>query len=609
MRAKVKRILLFLLALGSLVGAGSTLNDLQAMRSKYDLASEPAKGISPELALATQVLGWGRGILIDVLWIRMDTLKEQDRYFELVQLAKWACDLAPRFPQVWDFQAWNLAYNVSCRVSSLPDRWAWVWSGVELLRDRGIPLNPNAFRLYESLSWIIWHKIGEQDDNAHFFYKQEFAVMMHRVLGGGGERPVLEKLAAAPATREELLEEPDVRRLVDLCAATGFDLVSGFLELLAGRQGLPASAVEIAMRPENRQAMDKVESFARARVLEDEYKLDPARMLGVMDKYGPFDWRSPYPHAIYWATLGLERLEQFEKRFYGTRKEFGLEIPLAHRKGEEVMFPEDEPLYEWHRVQFTRLIYASMQSLVARGRVVYDRYGRVMADMGTDYRFADATAKLYDDAVNRFGIRFARAMKDGYVNFLARGVIEFYFMGRPDKSRQYYDTLKQKFESEVYGMPFDDYVEWRLRDYGSMLSFSDARVVERAYATQYYFSIGCNADDKAQVLEGEAKLVAEHFNKDAEGALRDMVRYEEIKESVLVDLLSGKLGFPAEILANLKDRLEEVKPGVVARITAQVQSAQQGGLGKEEVSRELKTDSTGIFRQDADNIQPENTAK
>ena len=155
MQSTIKRLLLLLLAFAMLTGAGLTLNGLQGMRREYDLTSEPVEGLSPEVALATQMLGWGRGILIDVLWIRMESLKRQDKYFELVQLADWACKLAPRFPEVWEFQAWNLAYNVSCRVDYLWDRWDWVWSGIKLLRDDGIRWNPNAFQLYASLSWMI----------------------------------------------------------------------------------------------------------------------------------------------------------------------------------------------------------------------------------------------------------------------------------------------------------------------------------------------------------------------------------------------------------------------------------------------------------------------
>jgi len=591
MHSKVKRFVLLVMACGFLVGSGFTLKPLQRMRARYDLTSAPVTGISPQLALATQVLGWGRGILIDILWIRMESLKSQDRYFELVQLADWACKLAPRFPKVWDFQAWNLAYNVSCRVDYLEDRWAWVLSGIELLRDSGIPENPNAWGLYESLSWIIFHKIGQQDDNAHFFYKQKFARMMHRVLGGGGERKVLESLVNAPKTREELVLDEKVKDVVDRASEMGYDIVEGLFDIQERASWVPEQVMKLAFDPANANTMAKIQAYARARELA-KMNLDPAEMIKLMDTYGDFDWRSPYPHAIYWASIGLDRLEAFESRMYGTIEKLGMEEPLAHKAGEAEQYTEDERLYVWHEVNLTRLICVSLQSLVMHGRVIYDRYGRVMADMGTDYRFADQTLKAYEDAIGKFGRRFARGSEEGLQNFLARGIVEFYFMGQTAKSREYYAKLQSMYPEKTYGKGFDEYLEWRLNDFASSMTFSDARRLVRGYAWQYYLCIGCNQDDKAQVREGEAKAIAQHFNKDAD-SIREMIRYEQIKESILVDILSERMPLPPEVLANLKNRLNDMQPGIVERILARVKATETAPeLEEEEVDEELKMEST-----------------
>ena len=42
----------------------------------------------------------------------------------------------------------------------------------------------------------------------------------------------------------------------------------------------------------------------RAEVLKTKYKMNPATMAEVDDKHGPFDWRLPEAHAVYWAYLG-----------------------------------------------------------------------------------------------------------------------------------------------------------------------------------------------------------------------------------------------------------------------------------------------------------------
>jgi len=587
MHTKVKRLLLLTLALGLLVGAGTQLNGLQQMRKDYDLASEPVRGISPQVALATQMLGWGRGILIDILWIRLESLKNQDKYFELVQLADWACKLAPRFPKVWEFHAWNLAYNVSCRVDYLWDRWDWVWNGVKLLRDEGIRWNPNAYELYESLSWMMMHKIGQQDDNAHFFYKQQFAAMAHRILAGGGDRVMLEALASAAKTKAELLEDPMVARAVDECAALEFDLVERFFSVLATDPSVPDGVKDLVSDPRYLDAMKEIESFVRAGQLHEQFGLDATSMLRVMDEYGPFDWRSPYPHAIYWADAGLQRLKEFESRFYGAIDEVGREKPMAHEGDER--YRGEEELYEWHEVQLNRLLYMGMQSLVMHGRVLFNTRGQLVADMGTDYRFADRTMAVFENASGRFGERFEEGIREGYQHFLSRGVIEFHFMGDPRKSRRYYDVLDKRFHDYTYEKNFDEYLLWKLRDYKSAMSFSDARRLLRAHCYQYWICIGSNADDKAQALESEALVIAEGYNEEAED-LRSTVRYKEIRESALVDILTGIVRISPDVLANLKYKLNEERPGFVDSVLARLEQQGTKPPELEDVDEEYKTE-------------------
>lgn len=38
--------------------------------------------------------------------------------------------------------------------------------------------------------------------------------------------------------------------------------------------------------------------------LKDQYKLEPEVIREIEATYGPLDWRSPYPHAVYWAWQG-----------------------------------------------------------------------------------------------------------------------------------------------------------------------------------------------------------------------------------------------------------------------------------------------------------------
>src|SRR5690606_16019333 len=91
--------------------------------------------------------------------------------------------LQPRFPQVWAFHAWNMAYNISVTTHTPEERWSWVNNGIVLLRDQGIPLNPRAVRLYRELSWIFFHKIGQFSDDMQWYYKAQLAREWEEILG------------------------------------------------------------------------------------------------------------------------------------------------------------------------------------------------------------------------------------------------------------------------------------------------------------------------------------------------------------------------------------------------------------------------------------------
>ena len=134
-----------------LIAAGTRLDYINSQRHKMKLISnEPLENAPPSLAFATVAMGAFRGLVVDALWMRADKLKEQGQFFDAKQLAEWITTLQPRFASVWEFQAWNMAYNISVAIpATRPDqRWHWVKNGYELLRDQGIVLNPKSISLY-----------------------------------------------------------------------------------------------------------------------------------------------------------------------------------------------------------------------------------------------------------------------------------------------------------------------------------------------------------------------------------------------------------------------------------------------------------------------------
>jgi hypothetical protein len=242
----------FLLALALLLlgGVGQLQKILNQLRADPDLKLTrvtPLENAPPVLAFTTVALGGFRGLIANVLWIRANDLQLDGKYFEMVQLADWITKLEPHFTQVWLVQSWNMAYNISVKFSDPQDRWRWVQRGIELLRDDGLRYNPKDALIYRELAWFFQHKMGQNMDDAHLYYKTQWAKEMTDVLGGG---------------------HPDFQALLH-----------------------PQTA----------------EAKARVRLLQDRYKMDPATIQKVDRDYGPLDWRLPETSAIYWAVVGLEK--------------------------------------------------------------------------------------------------------------------------------------------------------------------------------------------------------------------------------------------------------------------------------------------------------------
>ncbi len=187
MNRRLKKIVLLLLAAALVFGAGRLQSSLNRDRDTLGLTRTAVlDNAPPALAFTTVALGGFRGLISNFLWIRANDLQQDDKFFEAAQLADWITKLEPTFTQVWLFQAWNMAYNISVKFkenkpadengpADYTDRWHWVERGMELLRDDGLRYNPNSLLIYRELGWFFQHKIGQNLDDGNMFYKSQWA--------------------------------------------------------------------------------------------------------------------------------------------------------------------------------------------------------------------------------------------------------------------------------------------------------------------------------------------------------------------------------------------------------------------------------------------------
>ena len=136
----------------------------------------PVKSLRPSSAPALAegtlaAVGGLRSIAAEIIWFRADRLQEEGRYVELAQLAGLLTRMEPHTPEVWGYAAWNLAFNISVMMATAEDRWRWVHSAIQLLRDDGIRLNPRSAALCRELAWLFELKLAADVDTAAPVYR------------------------------------------------------------------------------------------------------------------------------------------------------------------------------------------------------------------------------------------------------------------------------------------------------------------------------------------------------------------------------------------------------------------------------------------------------
>src|SRR3989339_254611 len=298
MKTRDRLISFFCAVLGGvfLIAASAQLKYINSQRSEMKLISgdQPLKNAPPSLAFATVAMGAFRGLVVDILWMRADRLKEKGQFFDAKQLADWITALQPRFASVWQFQAWNMAYNISAAIPSVQadQRWKWVKNGYELLRDQGIPLNPKAIDLYQEIGRIFQHKIGGVTDDAHKYYKVQLAESIAPLLGSADEQ-FFDSLVAAPKDLHTIVNDPNVAAFLnalyqaDKTFAINDQLPSKYVSLRQNPARFDNKVFEVFDTYRTSQAIVKFDFFARAWQLRNVWKLEPEMMVRLNRTYGP----------------------------------------------------------------------------------------------------------------------------------------------------------------------------------------------------------------------------------------------------------------------------------------------------------------------------------
>jgi hypothetical protein len=544
----IRQIILLVMILACLLGAAYVLPACDfgqtQLRSQAPIGPDPH---NPKDVLLTHLLGGFKSLLVDALWLHAGTLQEEGKYWELYQLYTWMGNLEPGIEEIWDFNAWNMAYNLVAELDDSEARWQWIDRAIMWLTTEGLKANPRSAKIMERISWIYWHKIGRDTDMHHFYYKHRLALIMHRIFLSREEQDI-PAIVKAPRELKDLLADPEVA-----AALSRFQLNPPEKTVLAINNArdlfdFSPAIVEVLKDPKYDAARKKIFAYTTARILRDRYGMQNLEIMGSMEEsFGKFDWRLPEPHAIYWATLAK------------------LVEPIRN---------------ESRQINYDRLLMYSLQATCRRGLISYlspDPNSPLVTTFDlSKIKPIDALFRrmLGENPINDRAkpqeFRGAESVRDGHVQFLQESELNLYFSGFVDEAQKYHMELYHLYDKPE---PYEDLehvcigkVKKLVDEYGTLdkvRAFVDDLVVMACY------DLCMNKAIEAHQQENLARRAWDAFCTFTEAQQEGKIRVANAALPTWKQLLKGDIsqilqkhlvGFPPSLIPVLRHILK-VPPG------------------------------------------------
>lgn len=452
MRRALRYIFLLLAALCLYAGAGLQ-GQLRRMRQDHFLTvREVERGVPPEYALPSALLGSFRGFLISNLWMRATEMKMDGQFHEMVDLYRIITALAPYYPNSWAMQAHELAFNVPAEITHDPrERVFWVFQGIDLLRNEGIPRNPDIPGLYAELAWIFYFKLTDTIDPAYPYYRAHLAQQVEEILYGPGHVEALEAIVTlrdAYPTRESFLATPERAALAAAVEAAGIPFFEEAAALYAQTAGDPTEAPKPGDDPaaiplpedlRDRLVTQESQDILRGAAiwymhdaLRTRLNMDTRLMLELTRRFGPIDWRLPQAHGVYWGWRGQRVYERID--------------------------PEGTNL------RYERMIYFSLVLLAHQGDATPGESGLVVGRPNP--AFVENVIDYMDERIRHHSGRTSvGGMMASLENFMRTTVFNYYFMEDPLRARAIQERLAYMTGNPAYEVTLDRFLRDHMADY------------------------------------------------------------------------------------------------------------------------------------------------
>lgn len=104
-----------------------------------------------------------RGVAQCWLWWKANELQKRHEWNKLELAVAWITRLQPHYKTPWQFQGWNLAYNVPAECDRVKDKYYFIARGIALLAE-GERQNRNNPELRYDVAFMLQNKIGMADE-------------------------------------------------------------------------------------------------------------------------------------------------------------------------------------------------------------------------------------------------------------------------------------------------------------------------------------------------------------------------------------------------------------------------------------------------------------
>ncbi|MBT3377148.1 MAG: hypothetical protein HN742_41425 [Lentisphaerae bacterium] len=475
--------------------------------------------VPPTLALTTFALGPLRGLIVDALWWRMIQHQDEGNHFETMQLTEWITALQPRFPQVWAFHAWNLSYNVAHEFADPDTRWQWIQRSIRLLRDDGLRYNPGSLVIRKQLASIFLDRICRRGDPGQKFFQRNWALQVMLFLEDGSAEEI-GRLRDAAVSAEELAKRPGVAALVSAGRTVGLDLTD-FRVVLAGSTWTDGQKQACEL-PEHAPALRDLHQWARAQGVSVELGMNLGQMLRIDSEYGPFDWRLPQAHAVYWAA-GETTFAEFASQ------------------GEQIQ---------------GTMIRQAMEEALHNGRLLYDSTSGFF--MTTNNLQVVGRIHDYYDVLMQGD--FSEHTDELHRAFLEEAIAVVYSFNHDAAARELFGHYVEDYPLPPGVTTFEAFVAAQMHRVVNARNFRETGSVVHAALFQAYFWLSTGDSQRAKGYARMAKLLWDrHQRRVAHAPERQLPPFDDMKAAARSRLLSREM---APVLrGRLKNAAAEIEVG------------------------------------------------